>query len=799
MDSLLADLRYAARGLLRRPAFSALAILTLAVGIGINTVAFTGVNALLFHAFVFPGVDRLGWVMLSSPGAPHGDLSRDEFEALRRGVRVFDAVAAEGRQPLALMNGAGAEQVWGLFVSKDYFDLLGTHAVAGRLDTTSTPPDTVAAVVSFRFWRAHLGGGSIAGRTIVIANRTVPVAGVLPDDFQGPGGLYAPDVWLPLDQAEALGLPRTVTTDAHWLTTIGRLAPGATSSQAAAELAAFAAHLPASSDQPAAGDRRLGFFPMREGHPDLRGLAPFVWLALSIVSLVLLIACFNVGSLLLARAVERRREIAVRSALGAGRLRIVRQLLVEGLVMASLSGAAALALAAWSERLLAIFSLPAPIPQRLHLHIDGRVIAFTALMVVTAGLLPPLLPALRATRRSLAGSMRVDGERRPSRLRHLFVGAQVAGSTLFLATALLFVRSFTNATRADLGFDPDHLLVVRLEPAAYAVDGDRAAALARQLLERLRANQGLTIAAADRAPFAVGYPRTARISTRDRRCEAGCRPTTFFAVDDRYLLVSGIPLRAGRTFDAQDLRAGGAVIVNEAMAAALWPGRSPLGETITTDDGALPATVIGVAGSTPTAPGIAAAPLFYRPIRDRDFAAGFSLLVRATGSDAVAAAALRDAVQSVAPTVPISQLTTTRELLEVPMWPRRTAAGLFSVCGALALVLATVGLFGTTYFAVRQRTREFGVRMAIGATPRRILSQVMAEGVRLVVPSAAIGLLLAAAAGRLLSRALFGVSPSDALSFGSAAAIEIVVALVACALPAREATRVDPMIALRSE
>jgi hypothetical protein len=270
-------------------------------------------------------------------------------------------------------------------------------------------------------------------------------------------------------------------------------------------------------------------------------------------------------------------------------------------------------------------------------------------------------------------------------------------------------------------------------------------------------------------------------------------------VDDRYLLVSGIPLRAGRTFDAQDLRAGGAVIVNEAMAAALWPGRSPLGETITTDDGALPATVIGVAGSTPTAPGIAAAPLFYRPIRDRDFAAGFSLLVRATGSDAVAAAALRDAVQSVAPTVPISQLTTTRELLEVPMWPRRTAAGLFSVCGALALVLATVGLFGTTYFAVRQRTREFGVRMAIGATPRRILSQVMAEGVRLVVPSAAIGLLLAAAAGRLLSRALFRVSPSDALSFGSAAAIEIVVALVACALPAREATRVDPMIALRSE
>jgi hypothetical protein len=262
--------------------------------------------------------------------------------------------------------------------------------------------------------------------------------------------------------------------------------------------------------------------------------------------------------------------------------------------------------------------------------------------------------------------------------------------------------------------------------------------------------------------------------------------------------VAGIPLRAGRAFDERDPR-DSTVIVNEAMAAALWPGRSPLGETVTLDERGPTATVVGVAGSTPTVPGAAPAPLFYRPIHDEDFASGFSLVVRSTAGDAAAAAALRNVAQAVAPAVPIARLTTMRELLEVPMWPRRTAAGLFTVCGALALVLATVGLFGTTYFAVRQRTREFGVRMAVGATPRRILSQVFAEGMRFILPSAGIGLALAAIAARLLSRALFGVSPWDPLSFGSAAAIEVVVALAACALPAREATRADPLLALRAE
>jgi predicted permease len=392
-----------------------------------------------------------------------------------------------------------------------------------------------------------------------------------------------------------------------------------------------------------------------------------------------------------------------------------------------------------------------------------------------------------------------DGGRR-SRMRRVFVGAQVAGSTLFLATALLFVRSFANANRADVGFDPDHLLVARLEPDQYGYDGERSPALARELVERVASTPGVTAAIADRAPFAVGYPRVARVSTNATRCAQDCRPTTFYAVGANYFAAIGLSIRAGRAFSEADLRDGTAIVVNEALAGALWPGRSPVGEAVMLEDSAAAATVVGVAGNAAQTLNVEkAVPLFYRPLREQDFAQGFSLITRASGSDSAAAAAIRDAVRTAAPAMPIASLSSMREMLEVPLWPRRTAAGLFSVCGALALVLATVGLFGVTYFAVRQRTREFGVRVAIGATPWRIFTQVLGEGVRFVLPGAAAGLLLAALAGRLLARLLLGVSPADPVSFAIAGTLEVTVAMLACALPAREATRVDPIVALRAE
>ena len=805
MDSVVADLRYAARNIVRRPGFAALAILTLAVGVGVNTVAFTAVNGLLFHTLAFTEVDRLGWIMLATPGNPHGQLSYAEFGQLRQHARAFDAVAAQGRQPLALTTDGRVEQIWALLVSADYFRALGTRAAIGRvIDASDASREDLAVLVSHEFWRTRLNGGSIAGRTITIANRTVTVVGVLPEGSPGAHGLFLPDVWLSLERADAFGLPRRLLTDEdRWLGSIARLADGANRARADADLAAIESSLPVHGGTERS-PRKLAFFPMRDGHPEVQSLAPSVWIAMSVVGIVLLIACFNVAGLLLARATERQREIAIRTALGAGRLRIVRQLVTEGLLLAALSGCAALVLASWSGTLLAVFSLPAPIPQRLEMPVGSRVVMFTMLMVLVAGVLPGLLPALQATRRDVVSSMRLGGGggSRPSRLRTAFVVAQIAGSTLFLATALLFVRSFWNANRADLGFNPDHMVVARMDPSLYGFEGDRAAWLAREVADRVSSLPGITVAIADRAPFAVGYPPAASVSTATLDCAASsCRPTVYYSVGARHFEAVGIAFRSGRDFTATELTTGGAIIVNEAMAAALWPGRSPLGEPVRLGPEGAGATVVGVAANVARGyAGQAASPVFYRPIRDADFRrSGFTLVARTAGPDAQAAAAIRDAVHAVAPAMPIASLTTMTELLELPMWPRRTAAGFFVICGSLALLLATVGLFGVTYFAVRQRTREFGVRVALGARASDVVGQVLREGVRLAVPGAALGLVAAAIAGRVLARALLGVSAVDPVSFAATAALELLVALLACALPALRATQADPMIALRDD
>ena len=804
MDALVADLRYAIRNILRRPGFSALAILTLAIGIGVNTVAFTAVNALLFHPFVFKGVDRLGWIMLASPGNPYGQLSYTELTELKRNARVFDALSGQGRIPLAMMVDGRAEQIWALMVSDDYFRALDTRPAAGRLiDASDTAGSELVAVVSHQFWRTRLNGGSIAGRTIVISNRTVNVIGVLPDGFQGPGGLYAPEVWLPLEKAAALALPaRLLNDEERWLGAFARLADGAGTPQAQADLAALSTQLPPPVDPNDTRERKLGYFPMRDGHPEVRGLGPFVWIAMSIVGVVLLIACFNVAALLLARAAERQREIGIWSALGAGRGRIIRQLITEGLVLAALSGCAAIVLSAWSGRLLEAFSLPAPSPQRLNLQIDGRLLAFTGLMVLVAGVLPGLLPALQATRRNLVSSMRLGtlAGGRPSRAGGAFVTAQIAGSTLFLAASILFVRSFWNASEIDLGFDANQLVVAELQPSMHGFEGARAAALARDLEARLSAVPNATVALADRAPFAVGWPRAAAVSTRALDCAAAdCKPTVFHAIGPRHFAALGVPLRAGREFTADDLDRTGAVIVNETMARKLWPGDSPLGQEVKIGSARTRAEVVGVVGDVaPGYMGGRAQPVFYQPLAKTGFSS-FSVLLRTSGSEAAAIGAVRDAVHTLAPAMPFASVAPMNEKLKLQMWPRRTAAGFLVICGTLALLLATVGLFGVTYFTVRQRTREFGIRVALGARPIDVIRQVMREGVRFAVPGAALGLLLAFVSGRFTARMLLGVGPSDPASFAATAAIELAVALAACALPARRATQADPMLALRDD
>jgi predicted permease len=480
-------------------------------------------------------------------------------------------------------------------------------------------------------------------------------------------------------------------------------------------------------------------------------------------------------------------------------------LLVEGLLLAAASGVAAVVLAAWSERLLGVFALPAPVPQRLRIGIDARLVEFTGAMVLLAGVLPALLPALHATGRGIARSMHLDaafGEGRPSRVRNGLVVAQIAGSTLFLAVALLCVRSFLVAAAFEPGFDVDRTVVATLDPMQYGMDRARTRVMLDAVLQRLSSSPAIAeIAAADRAPFSVGYPHVEAVAAPGEACaDTGCRPVLTYAVTPAHFAALGMRLVDGRELTSAEVRTASAVVVNEALASARFPDGRAVGRTLMIGRPAHAVQVVGVAATVNQyRVGEPSTPVLYRALTDDDLAHGFSLIARASGDPRATVVALRDTIRSVAPGVPAASIEPMRDRLALPLWPYRTGARFFVTCGSLALLLATIGLFGATYFTVRQRTREFGIRIAIGARPGDVMRQVVGEGLRLSVPGAFVGVAAALVAGRLLSRALLGVSPADIVSFGGAVAIQIAVAVMACAVPARRATQTDPLTALRSE
>jgi putative ABC transport system permease protein len=807
MDNVLSDLRFAVRALLARPGFSALAVLTLAIGIGVNAVAFSAVNALLYKPLRFAGVETLGWIQTRSPGNPYSQTSWPDYQDLAAASRAFESIAAEGRMPLSMDDGKRTRQIWALVVSGNYFSTLRATPEIGRVFTDadrSASPD-VPAVVSARFWSSELGGGdTVAGRTLTLNGRIVSVVGVLPDRFQGPGGLYEPDIWIPMDRMQTLNMAARLFERGHpWLTVVGRVSPGVSASQAGAELQGVAAVL-AAEHRAAEQKRTLIFTPMADGNPEVRGLAPFAWIGLAIVGLVLLIACFNVAALLLARASDRQREISVRTALGASRSRIVRQFAVEGLMLALVSGAAAMVVAGWSADLLSAFSLPSPIPQRLHIVVDHRLIGFTVMLVAFAGVVPALLPALQATRVNLTASMRMEsalGPRR-SRLRSVFMVAQIAGSTLFLTTALLFVRSFWTQASTNLGFETAHLLVLELKPSDFNYDAARSRTLFENLVERVRALPGVErVALGDRIPFYVGFPKATKVSADGTDCATvDCRDVYVYGIGPGYMAALGVPVISGQEFTAQEITAGDSVIVSQKLAARLWPGRAPVGEWIREGKGGRQLRVIGVAadvkhhmlGETPRE-------YLYRPLLSSEYGDTVTLIVRTSGDPGMFLSAVQDQVRALDASLPPGSVKTMEQRMEMPLWPARTAAGFLGVCGTLALILATVGLFGLTYLTVSQRTREFGIRAALGATPGRVMRQVLREGIWLTLPGLVLGLGGAAVAGRLLSSGLVGVNPTDPSSYAASAALQATVALLACLLPAYRATRVDPMLALRVE
>jgi putative ABC transport system permease protein len=806
MDWLRYDLRAALRLFTRRPGYSLLAVLTLAIGLGMNTVAFSAVNALLFRSKRIAHGQELGWLSVGTRTQPLTDGSLPMFERVRRESTTLQSVVAEGRMALAYETGGQTDQIWALFVSPDYFSTVPVPLAFGRTwRPDETAPDTLVVLVSERFWQSRLGASrDLSTLTLRVNRQPARVAGVVRDDFEDPGGVYQPDVFVSLSARGLLGVPKAFgESSTRWLTLIAKPQPGATPDAIRSDVLAIGRDQ-AANERASADDVRVSYARFADGNPALLGFGRIATIGLTAVGAVLLIACFNVAGLLLARSVERQRELGIRSALGASRARLVSQLLAENAVLSAVAGIVAILFAHWSAILLSAFSLPAPIPERLQFPTDWRLFGYTAALCALAAVIPALAPAWHVLRSDLTSWLKAGGGavggRRQTQVRRAFVIVQTAGSTLFLTASLLFAQSFINALTHEPGFETDHTVVLEIDPAHYGYSPERARLLLAQLRERVQGLPGVQdVGVADRLPFFVGIGRNRVVSLDGRDCRVSrCPEAGTYAVDDGFFRAMRIPIRAGRAFARED--GPDAVVVSETAASQFWPGQNPVGQSFRDGPDARMRQVVGVVPDvTQRSFNEVARPHFYQTIRNASVDGMLAVVVRTGADPRDLIMPIRDAVHGLDPALPVQSVQTMRERMALPLWLPRTMAGFFGICGVVAVLLATVGLFGVTYFVVMQRTREFGVRLALGATGAGLRRLVVGEALGLVTPGILIGVLAAVAAGLAARSLLFGVSAASPVTYIIAAGAQSLVAVAASWIPAIRAAGVDPLTALRSE
>ncbi|MGE0042330.1 MAG: ADOP family duplicated permease [Vicinamibacterales bacterium] len=801
MTALTEDLRHALRQLRRRPGFAATAVLTLAVGMGVNTIAFSVVNGLLIKGFTASAVPGVGRIATTPARDENGYASRPEFERFAEATAGALDLAAEGRLALAWRHGGASDTAWALAVTPNYFSLVRVEPVAGQLRVGVAAGAAPSVVVSERFWREALGTPPLAGLTVRLNGVDAAVAGVVPRSFAGPGGLYAPDVWVPLDAIGAFSTsPALLERETRWLFVLGRVEPGETPASVQGRVDAAAAAM--ARDWPGTHRGRGARFRMLgEKDGELGGLVAAAWIGMAVIGLVLLLACFNVATLLLARGVERERDLGIRAALGAGRARLLRLVLAEGLVLAALSGALALLLAWWTQSLVGAFAMPIDLPQQLDVTPDRTVIAFVAALVVVAGVLPAAWPAVAASRLDVRGVLgsQAGGGRRRSPLGAWLVRAEVAGATAFLVVAALLVQSYASLAATDPGFETRHLLVAEFDAGAHGFAAARAGRHAADLLDRVRGLPGVTAAAlADRAPFFIGYDRLTPVWPATGPCDpASCPEYRTFAVGPGYFRTLGIPVVAGREFAAGP--DAGEAIVDESFAREHWPTGHALGQALRLGREGTAATVVGVVADARTRGLGTPTPTLFLRIGARDYAGPLTLVARTAPPPGSLTRAVADAAAAASPDVPLRGIRTMEERMSVPLWPSRTLGWLLSICALLAAALAAVGLAGVVAHATARRTREFGVRLSIGASPADLARDVLRGSVALAGPGLVAGLVLAAAAARLARAAIVGVETLDPLTYAAVVAAEAAVIVAAGLLPARRAARVDPVEALRAE
>jgi putative ABC transport system permease protein len=830
IERLIADIRYALRWLIRSPAFTLVAVASLAIGIGFNTALFAIVDALLFRPLPVAEPGRLVDIFTSGSGGTaaerYGTSSHPDYLDLRAQTSTFTDIVGYSPMFGALTLGDRSRLALGEIVTGNYFGVLGVGAVLGRTlgpdDDRADAPAT--AVISYAYWTRELSSSPDAiGRTIKLRGAVYTIVGVAPRRFDGMTPMLAPEVWIPVAKSltvEPIGMHDVVPSPTgtnridrrgdRWLFLRGRLKPGVSIDEARSNLEVLATRL--DTAYPATNaDRRIAVKATSDVHfhpaadPQLMPIAFSLMVA---VGLVLLIACANVASMLLARASGRHKEIGIRLAIGASRGQIARQLVTESLVMSALGAAAGIALAWWVTRIVSSLSLPTPIPLAFDLRIDDRVLVFTLAATLVAGLLAGLAPALKASRADLTRDLRNDlaaaqvAGRRWT-LRDALVAGQIAITTMLLVVAALLTRSLVAAERTNVGFPIDRLAIVTVDTGMLGYSSDRSQQFYDRAIERVRAIPGVAaVALATRVPFSVNANRWDNIWIPGRHLAGKSGDTIDVTrVSSGYFATIGVPIVQGRAFTDDDRPDTPRVaIVNETFAHRYFPGESAIGKTFHTRGGEGPRfEIVGVSadhkvmtvGEPPTP--------FIQVPRSQQPGSFNSVIARTRGDAATLVRDMRRELLAIEPNLVFVETRTMDAEVGVTLFPVRAAALIVGIVGAVAMLLAAVGLYGVIAYSVARRTREIGIRMALGARPAQVLALIMRQGFVVAAAGLAAGCALAGVAAWLMAGALFGVGVADPVSWSGSVVVLLGVAGLANLIPAWRAARVDPSDALRTE
>ena len=816
MKGLFQDLQFGLRMLWKSPAFTFVSVASLALGIGLNTAIFSLVNVILIRPLpVVKDQSRIMWLR-----AP---ISYPDYIDYRDQTKSFEGLAAiTGTSEFSLSQGNEPELINGEYVTENYFDVLGVSAMKGRtFDKSEGQTPTPVVVLSENLWRTRFNSNSnIIGSQVSLNGLDFTVVGVAPERFSGTEVGLNRELWVPLAMQPVLNPPEASRTadpfaskfkerNSHWLAVFGRLKSGVSLEQAGSELTTVARHVAETYNGKVEPEtlRSVQLLSMSGGMDprDRQEALPVAGIVMAIVALVLLIACVNIASLLVARAATRRRETAIRQALGATRRRLVRQWLTESVLVGIGGGTVGLLLGLWANQLLISFLKTTPLAS-LELALDWRVLVFTLGISIATAMAFGLAPAIHASRVDLVTSLKSEsslggGGSRPSRLRTAFVTAQLTLSVVLLVGAGLFIRALQNANTIDPGFRVDRALTVPVNLGLLRYTETEGQNFYRSLLARVEAQPGVERASLTRfSNLGFSYAQYQVFKEGSDNSHEGVS-VGFNVVGPNFFKTMETPLLRGRDFtEADNKGAPGIVVLNETLAGTLWPNEDALGKRLSLEGPKGPfLEVVGVArDSKYRTLADSAIPYVYQPVL-QSYDPKMTLVVRTKGEPQSVAGAVREQVRALDAHLPVTDMKTLKDQVDLSLFPSRVAAWTLGGFGVLALLLAAIGIFGVVSYSVAQRTHEIGVRMALGAKERDVLRLVLGEGLFVVGVGLALGLLLAFAATRAIAGFLYGIGATDPLTYAGVPLLLGFVALVASYIPARRATKVDPLVALRYE